>query len=264
MQKAVETAATGKPLHTVRASPVLVTAVFAALTSVLFASVGAEASVQESNTDKETVGSQAAEFRSARFGTSKSETVGPQVAGFRSARFGMSKSETIEAIQHDFQIRREDVLEQSNDEDKTSSLIATVAEIFPGSEPAQVVYIHGYKQAKLIQVNILWGSPVTGEPDPQALVATANVLRKYFEQLGFDPGKTVTNTRVDDGAFIVFRATDEQERMVLLQLLSRKVPGEKGEAEGKPEPQNRVVSLWLSYIEDIRDPDVFKIKKGTF
>ena len=25
------------------------------------------------------------------------------------------------------------------------------------------------------------------------------------------------NTRVDDGAFIVFRATDEQERMVLLR-----------------------------------------------
>lgn len=264
MQKVVKAAAKGKPLHTVRASPALVAPAFVALTGVLLAGVVAEGSVLESDPGKNAAGSQAAEFRSAPFDTSESETFSPQVAGFRSARFGMSKSETLKAIQHDFQLRPEDVLEQSNGEDKTSSLIATVPEIFPGSEPARVVYIHGYRQAKLIQVNILWGSPVTEEPDPQALVAAANVLRNYFVQLGFDPEKTMTNTRVDDGTFVVFRATDEQERMVLLQLISRKVSGEKGEAEGKPEPQHQVVSLWLSYIEDIRDPDVFKIKKGTF
>lgn len=205
----------------------------------------------------------------AREGDAVKETAGPRVEGFRSARFGMSMSETREAMQRDFGLRREDIAEQPNDEDRTSSLVATVPDLFPDSDPAQLVYIHGYRQKKLIQINILWGSPVTGEPDPKELVTTANVLREYFRQLGFDPGKTVMNTRVDDGSFIVFRATDERKRMVLLQLVSRKVPagkgeGEEGKEEEKPEPQDRVVSLWLSYIEDTVNPDIFRIEKGKF
>ncbi|MYE01888.1 MAG: hypothetical protein F4Y03_11555 [Alphaproteobacteria bacterium] len=242
MRKIVETAAADGPMHTARTRPVLVAA--ALLIGACFMSAGAEGSARKGIADK--------------------ETADPQVTGFRSARFGMSMSETLEAIQRDFQLRREDILEQSNDEDRTSSLVATVTEIFPDSEPAQVVYIHGYKQKKLIQVNILWGSPVTEEPDPQALVTTANILRKYFGGLGFDPGKTVMNTRVDDGAFIVFRATDERERMVLLQLISRKVPLGEGKGEKKPEPQDRVVSLWLSYIEDPRAEGILGIEKGKF
>ena len=205
----------------------------------------------------------------AREGDAVKETAGPRVEGFRSARFGMSMSETREAMQRDFGLGREDIAEQPNDEDRTSSLVATVPDLFPDSDPAQLVYIHGYRQKKLIQINILWGAPVTGEPDPKELVTTANVLREYFRQLGFDPGKTVMNTRVDDGSFIVFRATDERKRMVLLQLVSRKVPagkgeGEEGKEEEKPEPQDRVVSLWLSYIEDTVNPDIFRIEKGKF
>ena len=70
------------------------------------------------------------------------------------------------------------------------------------------------------------------------------------------------NTRVDDSVFIVFRATDALGRMVLLQLISGKVPAAEGEEEA--EPQDRVVSLLLSYIENLKDPDVFRIEKGTF
>ncbi len=245
MRKTVETAVADGPIRIVRTPPVfVVAAALVALIGAFFMNAAAEGAAREDNAGK--------------------KTAGPQVVGFRSARFGMSMSETLEAMQRDFQLRREDILEQPNDEDRTSSLVATVTEIFPDSEPAQVVFIHGYKRKKLIQVNILWGSPVTDEPDPQALVTTANVLRKYFGQLGFDPGKTVMNTRVDDGAFIVFRATDEQRRMVLLQLISRKVPGEERKGEEKPEPKDRVVSLWLSYIEDTGNPDIFRIEKGKF
>ena len=204
----------------------------------------------------------------AREGDAVKETAAPNVEGFRSARFGMTMSETREAMKRDFGLGPKDIKEQPNDEDRTSSLVATVPDLFPDSDPAQVVYIHGWKQKKLIQINILWGSPVTDEPDPQALVTVANLLRKYFRQLGFDAAKTVMNTRVDDGAFIVFRATDERNRMVLLQLISRKVaaPADKDEDADakKPEPQNRVVSLWLSYIEDTVKPDIFRIEKGKF
>ena len=100
----------------------------------------------------------------------------PQVTGFRSARFGMSESETLDAIRRDFQLQHAQIANQTNDEDRTSSLVATVDELIPGSETAQVAYIHGYKQNKLIQVNVVWGLPVTEEVDPQTLVTTANIL----------------------------------------------------------------------------------------
>lgn len=188
----------------------------------------------------------------------------PQIAGFRSAQFGMSESETLDAIRNDFLLQLDNVVNQTNEEDGTSSLVVTVNDIFPGSEPARVAYIHGHSEKKLIQVNVVWGVPVTSEADPQKLVTTANVLRKYFLQLGFNPEDTVINTRVDDRIVIVFRATDAQDRMVLLQLLSRRVLAAEGDATENLEPQFRVESLLLSYIEDVKDPDIFRIEKGDF
>ncbi len=244
MQESVQATAAARPMRTARTSSALVAAAFVALTGTLLSCVGAEGLAQESNAGK--------------------EADGPQVTGFRSARFGMSRSETLDAIRRDFELRRADIVEQPNDEDRTSSLVVTVTDIFPGSGPARVVYIHGYKRKRLIQINVLWGLPVTEEPDPQALVTTANLLRKYFRQSGFDPENTVVNTRVDDSVFIVFRATDEQERMVLLQLISGKVLVAETEGGDAAEPQDRVVSLWLSYIEDTTDPDIFRIERGKF
>ena len=229
-------------MHTSNLLPTLLMAAFMVLNGTTFTYASAESSTRGSGVAK--------------------EVNRPNIAGFRSARFGMSEQETLEAMQRDFQLQRGEIEIQHNDEDRTSSLVATVTDIFPGSEAAQVVYIHGYKQKKLIQINVLWGLPVTEEPDSQELVTTANVLRKYFGQLGFAPENTVMNTRVDDNIFLVFRATDEQERMVLLQLISRQAPAiEEGE---NSEPSSQVVSLWLSYIEDVENPDVFQIQEGTF
>ena len=230
-------------MHTVKRSALVVTALVA-LAGVPFLCLAAESF--------------------AAIGETGEEAGGPQITGFRSALFGMSKSETLEAIQRDFQLGEADIVEQPNDEDRTSSLETTVTDLFPGSGPARVVYIHGHKQKQLIQINVLWGLPVTEEPNPQALVTTANILRKYFSELGFAPDSTLINTRVDDSVFIVFRATDEHERMVLLQLISGKVAVAEGEGGENAEPQDRVVSLWLSYIENTKDPDTFRIERGMF
>ena len=188
----------------------------------------------------------------------------PKIEGFRSARFGMSESETLAAIQRDIELQDAIVESQTNDEDRTSSLVVTVEDIFPGSTPAQVAYIHGYRQRKLIQVNVLWGLPVSGEANPQTLVTTANLLRNYFLQQGFDPENSVLNARVDDRVLIVFRTTDEQGRMVLLQLISKELLAAEGEPKEELEPRFRVDSLLLSYIENINAPDIFLIKGGDF
>lgn len=243
MQESIGAVAAQMPARMTKMRSPLAAATFAAVAGMLFLCVDTEGFAQEIETVKET------DF--------------PQITGFRSARFGMSKEETLNAIQQDFQLARTDVSEQPNDKDRTSSLVVTVVDIFPGSGPARVAYIHGYKEKRLIQVNILWGLPVTEEPNPDELVITANVLREYFSQMGFDPKKTLMNQLIDDDV-VVFRATDLQERMVLLQLISEKVQVAETEGEEKTEPLSRVVSLWLSYIEDIKAPDVFRIERGTF
>ena len=222
----------------------LIVAALTVLATVLFVSAGAQGHAQAT--------------------VAGNEADDPKVMGFRSAQFGISQAETREAIERDFGLVGEDVEVRPDDEDRTSSLVVTVEDIFPGSDPAQVVYIHGYRQKRLMQVNIIWGLPVADEPDPESLVTTANVLRNYFRQSGYDPARTLVNTRVDDELFIVFRATDQQDRMVLLQLISRRVPGGDATGEGSDEVRSQVVSLWLSYIEDARSPDIFEIEEGAF
>ena len=247
MQKLFNLIFTEKSVCGIAIMPLRTTMAFVALSGTLFFGAFAFGLTQESNIENEVDVSSS-----------------PQIKGFRSAHFGMSESETLDAIKSDFQLDQANVEFQANNENRTSSLIAKVNEIFPGSEPAEVAYIHGYKQKKLIQINVVWGSLVSPEFDPQTLVNTANLLRNYFVELGFDPNNTVLNTRVDDTLLIVFRSIDEQGRMVLLQLISKKTLDTESEEEQQPDPQFRVDALLLSYIEDIINPDIFRIEKGAF
>ena len=240
MRKTTEAVTPGESMRTA-GPPLAAVMALAILAGTLFPGAGAEALAQE--------------------GAAGKEAGRAEVTGFRSARFGMSMPETLKAIQSDFRLRQAEVATQPNDEDGTLSLVAAVKDLPPGG-PAQIVYIHGFKKRALLQINVVWGMPAVGKPDPQTLVTAANILRKYFQRSGFDPEKTAINARVDDGTFIAFRSTDDRGRMVLLRLLSRKIAAAKGEKKAKP--QDRVVSLWLSYIENTRNPDVFRLKKGKF
>ena len=252
MQKLYKLIPKQKSVYSFAIMPVCATMAVVALSGTLFFSTLAFGATQESKNKNE-----------VEAGSS------PEVTGFRSARFGMSETETRRAIKRDFQLGRAKVEFQANNENRTSSLVTTVKDIFPGSDPAEIAYIHGYKQKKLIQINIVWGSLVSPDFDPQKLVNTANLLRNYFVELGFDPKNTILNTRVDDTLLIVFRSTDDEGRMVLLQLISKNVPdtdtdAESEEEEQEPVSQFKVDTLLLSYIEDINEPDIFRIKKGSF
>ena len=252
MQKFSKMIPEEKSVSSIAMKPVRATIALVALSGTLFFSAFAFGATQETRNNDEVEAASS-----------------PKVTGFRSARFGMSESETRRAIRRDFQQDRAKIEAQANNENRTSSLVTTVKDIFPGSEPAEIAYIHGYKQKKLIQINIVWGSLVSPDFDPQTLVNTANLLRNYFVELGFDPKNTVLNTRVDDTLLIVFRSTDDEGRMVLLQLISKNVPDTDKDAKSKeeeqePSPQFKVDTLLLSYIEDVNEPDIFRIKKGSF
>ena len=179
----------------------------------------------------------------------------PQVRGFRSARFGMSRAEVLEAVRNDFGLEPEAVATEANHVEKTTSLVAKVPDMIPGTGVARVVYIHGYETKRLIQVNVIWGAPADPAADPQILVTTANMLRDYFVEMGFPAERTTLNARTEDGTIVAFRATDEKKRMILLRLIN-----DARKAEEKQPP----VTLWLAYIENTENPDIYTIKKGAF
>ena len=193
-----------------------------------------------------------------------------ELDGFRSAKFGMTEEEVGKIITKDFKGKNVKVSKSRNPVEKTTALSIEVDDLLKESGKARVVYIFGYETKKLIHVNVLWGRPVDEEPDPEKLATTANILRRHFAGLGFEREKVVMNVPLGGGRIIVFRGTDEKERMVALML---NVPGKKpsGEKKGAEDAKSKELaadlkqmSLQLSYIENTKKPDIFRVKKGQF
>ena len=182
------------------------------------------------------------------------------IKGFRSARFGMAENEIYNAIATDFQVRGDQVEPITDMVNKTSGLAVTVPNLLANSGLARVAYVFGYRTKKLIQVNILWGFPITPNADAQALVSTANTLRNHFLKKGLARESIITNQLLNDGSIVVFRGADERGRMILLLMNVVQNP-QNNEESPKQNPKS---FLRLSYVENPATPDVFQIKPGEF
>jgi len=191
------------------------------------------------------------------------------IAGFRSATFGMNEADLRKAIAKDFNVKPQDIKAETHPAEKTKLLSVSVRDLLPDTGPALVIYHLGYKAKTLIQVNVVWGRPVQPEPDPQRLVATANMLRNYFTAQKFRPEGRVVNAPVD-GGIIAFRGFDSTKRMVLLMLNAQPVrptaqpSPDEPTAQGQKESPLKSLSLQLSYVLNPEKPDVFTIEKGQF
>ncbi len=196
-------------------------------------------------------GKKSKETRSPRSSTDEVFTVD----GFRSARFGMTEKEVMRAIYKDFRISKTKMERHIHPTEKTVNLGITIENILPGSGPAKVFYILGYKSRRLIQINIAWGKPVMPKPDASQVVNLANQLRDHFAGKRFQEKGRAVNAPLGQDAILVFRGQDAAGRTVLLLLINPKI-------EGQPENQN--ITLKLSYIQDPEKPDVFQIKDEEF
>src|SRR5262249_4319891 len=118
----------------------------------------------------------------------------------------------------------------------------------------------GFKTKKLIQVSILWGTPVDLQAQPEKIVTAANQLRQLFLDSGYQPETVIANARLADGTTLVFQGQDAEKHATVLRLASTPVPlkGSKGKESGAS------VVLSLSYTLDSRNPDIFRLKKGQF
>lgn len=177
--------------------------------------------------------------------------------GFRSAHFGMDEKQVRAAVAADFgKDAAEKATEQENLAEKTKVISLTVPDLFEGAGTGSVSYVFGYKSKKLIQIALLWSKQTDAELTPERLFSGGNVLQGYFAAQGYNPATIVTNAVVDAG-MLMFRGSDKDENTAMLLLQG----GFSGEGEQRKLDPN---ALLLYYIDNAKDPDVFRIPAGQF
>lgn len=189
---------------------------------------------------------------------------GAEVDGFRSAKFGDSEDAVRKAIAKDFDKSDDDIKAVVNPVQRTKALIVRVKDLIPDTGEARITYILGYKSQALIQVNVLWGTAVTPDVTEVAIARTALILKNYFNGRGYDPKRTVHDRRLKNGV-LVFQSTDSEKRLVRLLYIDvpLKQKDAKAASDDKSKPKS-AYALSLNYIADPANPDILKIKPGSF
>lgn len=177
------------------------------------------------------------------------------VEGFRSARFGMTVDEVRAAIEQDFGLKGEDVVEGENVAERTGLLTIQSDDVLADGGPAQVSYVFGYESKTLIQVGILWDGQVN---DQAKLLANGEVLSAYFRTAGYVPESIRQGVVLDNGV-LLFRGEDAQGRATVLLL-----QGVYTQAEGDGNRTLTPTGLALLYAADANNPDVFRVQAGQF
>ena len=179
------------------------------------------------------------------------------VDGFRSAHFGMTEEAVRSAIRGDFKIPDGKIVKETNATERTTALTISVPNLLPGAGPAKVSYIFGYAHKQLIHVNAIWTGPKPAEGQPNEFLGAATALRNYFLSLGFEREGLVHDAQLTNGALLLFQGSDQKGRMVSLVVGTIQVP--RGE---KPPGTEQVIRL--SYIENPKHPDIYRIPPGSF
>jgi hypothetical protein len=184
------------------------------------------------------------------------------VDGFRSAKWGMTDAQVKAAIRSDFNIAEDKLKGSDNLAEKTHALTVNVPDLLEGAGTAEVSYVFGYTTKKLIQVNILWSTALDPQATPQKIAAAADQLRVLFLGSSYDPQTVTANAKMPDGSILVFQGQDADKHTTLLRLVTGTLtPTDKDGKSGKPVA---VATLTLSYVLDAREPDIFRLKKGSF
>ena len=212
---------------------------------------------------------------------SKSGTSAPTVAtgapsravvdGFRSAHFGMTEGAVRAAIATDFGAKigpaADAIKVIENKVERTRILVVRLPDLFPEAGMTEIGYVLGYKSKALMQINLLWGTPLSAKVTPEQLGIIATNLQRYFADQGFAAKDVKANLKIGKGTMLVFQGYDAQGRLV--QLVRRAealapAAGTPAPADGaKPDTQYRQ-TLRLAYIGNPKAPDTFQIGKGAF
>jgi hypothetical protein len=173
------------------------------------------------------------------------------IEGFRSAKFGMNEKQVMQTIAKDFRVSKNRVRRAISFADKTTSLMIQIPKLIEVGGPADIVYILGYKSKKLLQVNIDWGKGISEGTNGQEVVDAGNLLRKHFAKKRYKDDGYALNVKISDRKIVLFRGQDKKSRTILLRMEVFKPKGKANQTKG-----DREVSLLLSYIDNLKKPDV--------
>ncbi|MBV9826856.1 MAG: hypothetical protein JO001_14445 [Alphaproteobacteria bacterium] len=186
------------------------------------------------------------------------------IEGFRSAQWGMTEPQVKAAVQKDFNVAADKIRPEENLAERTTVLTVTVPDLLEGVGPGRVSYIFGFTSKKLIQVNVLWGTPVDPQAAPEKIVAAANQLRQLFLDSSYEPETIASNVRLNDGSVLVFEGADPDKHTTTLRLAVAAASQQKGKPDKVTPDKVTEAVLSLSYIMDARNPDIYRLKKGQF
>lgn len=181
-----------------------------------------------------------------------------EVDGFRSAHFGMTEADVRKAIAADFKAADSAIARDLNTIEQTAILTVTVPDLLAEAGPARVSYVFGYTRHRLIYVNVLWAQPKK-DGGANSLLGPAAALRNYFLGYSFRAEGLLRDVSLSDGSLLLFQGSDNKGRTVALATGEAVAQGEATAAG-----PDRQWYLRLSYIENPSQPDVFRIKPGTF
>jgi len=99
---------------------------------------------------------------------------------------------------------------------------------------------------------------------PERIVAGANQLRTLFLSAGYVPETVVSNIPSGSGAITVFQGEDADKHMTVLRLVTSSEASARQKQQRKGNAPDTAVVLLLSYVQDPRNPDVYRLKKGQF
>jgi len=234
----------------------------AALASVAAIAQGQEAQLAQSTSD--TSGGSVSvpppgqsDVRSVAIPVTKLAT---EIAGFRSAKFGQSEADVRAAIVKDLHVKPSAIHLIESVTEKTRALVVRAPDVIPvqGSGTAEVSYVLGHSSGALIQVSLVW----TKETDPKLtsdqLVANAALLNEYFRAKAAVPSEDRGLVPLSDGRFLLFRGEDAQKHTVMLIA--------RGPLHTNSDGSRSVMidTLWLYYVQNFDNPDVFRLPAGSF
>jgi hypothetical protein len=180
------------------------------------------------------------------------------IEGFRSAHFGMSEADTLKAIKTDFNLSGNAVRTQVNPVQYTTALSVTVPALMPGSGAAAINYVFGYKEKRLIEVDVTWAASAP-DNSPKSLLQTGAMLQNYFMNESFPPGSVAGGSLLANGNLLLFRGSDAAGHAVGLFISGPETH------DAKASKTNITPALLtLAYVADPAHPDVFTIQPGRF
>jgi len=184
-----------------------------------------------------------------------------RVVGFRSAHFGMDEAQVRSAIAQDFKPVSDSMSMLKNPAENTQVLVLRVTELEPGPGPVNISYIFGAKSKRLMHVNVVWKTNETPSDEARNKIAAAGMqLTNYFRDLSWRPGASASGLPNGDNGLVLFAGFDPTNAGVEVRVSGVATYGAESVAS-KPEGPAQLV---LSYVADIKHPDIAVIKPGAF